>query len=92
MKTQSPRKPKAGSLIKRFLPYYKKYKFTMACDLFCATLTTLCELALPLIVKMITERATNDNATLDIFTAYQNYKTAQKVLTQTESLLKSARC
>lgn len=37
-----------------------------------------------------TERATNDNATLDIFTAYQNYKTAQKVLTQTESLLKSA--
>ena len=36
------------------------------------------------------ERATNDNATLDIFTAYQNYKTAQKVLTQTETLLKSA--
>ena len=28
--------------------------------------------------------------TLDIFTAYQNYKTAQKVLTQTETLLKSA--
>ena len=37
-----------------------------------------------------TERATNDNATLDIFTAYQNYKTAQKVLVQTETLLKSA--
>lgn len=36
------------------------------------------------------ERATNDNATLDIFTAYQNYKTAQKVLVQTETLLKSA--
>ena len=36
------------------------------------------------------ERATNDNATLDIFTAYQNYKTAQKVLSQTEALLKSA--
>lgn len=36
------------------------------------------------------ERATNDNATLDIFTAYQNYKTAQKVLAQTEALLKSA--
>ncbi len=31
-----------------------------------------------------------DNAMLDIFTAYQNYKTAQKVLTQTQVLLKSA--
>ena len=36
------------------------------------------------------ERATTDNATLDVFTAYQNYKTAQKVLVQTETLLKSA--
>lgn len=36
------------------------------------------------------ERSTQDNATLDIFTAYQNYKTAQTVLHQTETLLKSA--
>lgn len=36
------------------------------------------------------ERATQDNASLDIFTAYQNYKTAQTVLKQTETLLKSA--
>lgn len=36
------------------------------------------------------ERAASDNATLDIFTAYQNYKTAQKVLTQTQTLLASA--
>ncbi|MBD5400552.1 TolC family protein [bacterium] len=36
------------------------------------------------------ERAAADNATLDIFTAYQNYKTAQTVLTQTETLLASA--
>lgn len=36
------------------------------------------------------ERSTQDNATLDIFTAYQNYKTAQTVLKQTETLLKSA--
>ena len=33
---------------------------------------------------------TQDNATLDIFTAYHNYKTAQTVLKQTETLLKSA--
>lgn len=36
------------------------------------------------------ERATQDNATLDIFTAFNNYKTAQTVLKQTEALLKSA--
>ena len=36
------------------------------------------------------ERNTNDSASLDVFTAYQNYKTAQKVLNQTETLLKSA--
>ncbi len=36
------------------------------------------------------ERAAQDNASLDIFTAYQNYKTAQTVLKQTETLLKSA--
>ena len=36
------------------------------------------------------ERATNDNATLDVFSAYHNYKTAQTVLKQTETLLKSA--
>lgn len=36
------------------------------------------------------ERATSDNATLDVFSAYHNYKTAQTVLKQTETLLKSA--
>ena len=36
------------------------------------------------------ERATQESAELDIFTAYQNYKSAQNVLIQTETLLKSA--
>lgn len=36
------------------------------------------------------ERLTQDNAVLDIFTAYQNYKTAQTVLKQTKVLLESA--
>lgn len=35
-------------------------------------------------------RGVNDSAMLDVFSAYQNYKTAQTVLTQTETLLKSA--
>ena len=35
-------------------------------------------------------RMANDNAVLDVFSAYQNYKTAQNVLGQTKILLKSA--
>ena len=52
------------SLIKRFLPYYKKYKWIMVADLFCASLTTLCELVLPLIVRHITDAATAEVMTL----------------------------
>ena len=37
------------------------------------------------------ERQTVDNAMLDVFSAYQNYKTAQTVLKQTETLLASAK-
>ena len=36
------------------------------------------------------ERNTENEAMMDVFTAYQNYKTAQTVLKQTETLLKSA--
>jgi len=36
------------------------------------------------------EEQTQNSAMMDVFTAYQNYKTAQTVLTHTESLLKSA--
>ena len=36
------------------------------------------------------ERAVKNNAMMDVFTAYQNYKTAKTVLDQTASLLKSA--
>ncbi len=55
----SERSKKSG-LIKRFLPYYGKYKGILIFDLFCAALTTVCELILPLIVRDITDRATND--------------------------------
>ncbi|MBR1380351.1 MAG: TolC family protein [Alphaproteobacteria bacterium] len=36
------------------------------------------------------ERTARDNADLDVFSAYQNYKTAQTVLKQTQTLLESA--
>ncbi|MBP3495046.1 MAG: ABC transporter ATP-binding protein [Clostridia bacterium] len=49
------------SLIKRFLPYYKKYKWILLADLLCASLTTVCELVLPMIVREITNAATGDS-------------------------------
>ncbi len=45
---------KTSYLIKRFLPYYKKYKWILITDLFCASLTTGCEIVFPLIVRYIT--------------------------------------
>lgn len=45
---------KTSTLIKRFAPYYRKYSGIMMMDLFCAALTTICELALPLILRYIT--------------------------------------
>lgn len=46
---------KTANLVKRFLPYFKKYIPVLLLDLFCASLTTICELILPLIVRNITD-------------------------------------
>ena len=56
---------KKASLFKRFLPYYKKYTRTLIFDLFCAALTTVCELILPLIVRKITNMAA-DSQTMTV--------------------------
>ena len=53
-------------LLKRFLPYYSKYKWIMVADLFCASLTTICELILPMIVRRITNAATAEVMTLTL--------------------------
>lgn len=60
------RKTSGWVLLKRFLPYYKKYRGTLVLDLFCAALTTVCELVLPMIVRQITDSATNDLASLTV--------------------------
>ena len=57
---------KTGVLIRRFLPYFKKYLPILVFDLFCAALTTLCELVLPMIVRAITDRATSGAASLTV--------------------------
>lgn len=54
------RKSSNATLIKRFLPYYKSHIKTLLFDLFCAALTTVCELALPMIVRFITDAVTTD--------------------------------
>ena len=51
-------------LIRRFLPYYKNHKGVMAMDLLCASLTTVCELVLPMIIRHITNTGMNDLASL----------------------------
>ncbi len=53
-------------LMKRFLPYFKKYYPSLALDLFCAGLTTLGELVLPMIVRKITDTAINDISALTV--------------------------
>ncbi len=51
-------------LWKRFLPYFSKYKGLVFLDLFCAGLTTLNELALPMILRFLTSQASTDLETL----------------------------
>lgn len=52
------------TLIGRFLPYFKPYRKTLYTDLFCAALTTVCEVVLPLIIRQITNTALIDVALL----------------------------
>ncbi len=63
MKQKAPK-----GLLRRFLPYFKKYKWILVFDLFCASLTTVCELYLPMIVRFITDKATNDPGALTVAT------------------------
>ena len=51
-------------MMRRFLPYFTKYKWILLTDLLMAALTTVCELVLPLIVREITGRATAQAMTL----------------------------
>ena len=54
-------KTKRAGLILKFLPYYKLYRGIMVFDLFCAALTTVCELVLPMVVRTITNAASGED-------------------------------
>ncbi len=53
-----------GELVRRMLPYFKPYKKTLVLDLFCASLTTVCEIVLPMIIRHMTNTALSDIAQL----------------------------
>lgn len=57
---------KRKGMLKRFLPYYKKYIWILVFDLFCASLTTICELVLPMLIRQITDLAISDIASLTL--------------------------
>ncbi len=60
METQKTEQMPLKVLIGRFLPYFKKYKAYLIFDLFCAAMTTVCEIVFPLIVRSITNLASTD--------------------------------
>ena len=55
---------KKQGLLRRFWPYLKKYKRILFFDLFCAALTTLCDMVLPLIMRFLTNTAVTDASLL----------------------------
>ena len=54
----------SSQLIRRFWPYLKKYRRLLAADLFFAALTTLCDIALPMIMRRLTNSAMGAAAAL----------------------------
>lgn len=63
---QPARSMKTSVLMRRFLPYFKKYRLVLTLDLLCAGLTTLCDLVLPMMVRNITDMSTNNLASLTV--------------------------
>ena len=55
---------KKQGLMRRFWPYLRKYRHILLLDLFCAALTTLCDMVLPLIMRYLTNTATTNLAAL----------------------------
>ncbi len=66
MEQPAAQSAKRRGLVRRFLPYFKKYVWVLVFDLFCAALTTVCELTLPLLVRYVTDMGINDLASLTL--------------------------
>lgn len=55
-------------LLRRFWPYLSKYRRVLVFDLFCAALTTVCDMVLPLIMRYLTNTAMTNLAALTVGT------------------------
>ena len=66
MHNHTSRSMKTSTLIRRFLPYFRKYRGMLLLDLACAALTTVCDLVLPLIVRDVTDLASNNLSALTV--------------------------
>ena len=66
MHNHTSRSMKTSTLIRRFLPYFRKYRGMLLLDLACAALTTVCDLVLPLIVRDVTDLAANNLSALTV--------------------------
>lgn len=64
MKNDMKTKANKQGLMRRFWPYLRKYRHILLLDLFCAALTTLCDMVLPLIMRYLTNTATTNLAAL----------------------------
>ena len=53
-------------LLKRFYPYFRPYWHILVFDLFCASLTSVCDLVLPVIVRFITNTVTTSPSDLTV--------------------------
>ena len=51
-------------MLARFLPYLMRYRGILFFDLFCAALTTLCDIVLPKIMSYLTNAATDTTVAL----------------------------
>ena len=71
MSMQQAKRRSAGDtlrLLKCFMPYFKPYLPILLFDLFCAALTTACDLVLPMIVRYITNMGATNLAGLTVAT------------------------
>lgn len=60
------KKYKTKDLIGRFIPYFKPYKNVLLLDLFCAFLTTGCDLILPIILRFLANKGTEDLSSITV--------------------------
>lgn len=63
-KNENVNTKRTSYLIKRFIPYFSKYKRVLILDLVCATLTTVCDIILPIIIGYLTDAAIENTENL----------------------------